>query len=88
VPVCHLGLGAFRSTGHPHESGGAGIHSAKLRECVVSGLDSCSPAFAEDKLRGNDCDSRRPFLANDTSTPIVEAGKPITQPYRFGEIPW
>ena len=28
---------------------------------------SLSPAFAEDKLRGNDCEPQRPCLANDAS---------------------
>jgi len=32
----------------------AGIHSASHWKYAAEGLDSCSPAFAEDRLRGND----------------------------------
>ena len=34
----------------------------------MRGVDSRSPAFAEDKLRRNDCGLERPHLSNDIST--------------------
>jgi hypothetical protein len=46
----------------------AGIHSASHWEYSADGLDSRSPAFAEDKLRGNDWSIERDPIPNDTTT--------------------
>jgi hypothetical protein len=48
------------------EGGGAGIEPLVSSFLKVRRVDSRSPAFAEDKLRGNDCDREHPYRANDT----------------------
>jgi hypothetical protein len=46
----------------------AGMQSVERAFAKVCGVDSRSPASAEDKSRGNDCDLRLPCLANDAGT--------------------
>jgi hypothetical protein len=54
---CHLGWDPF---GRPVIPAKAGIRSFDTRFPTVCGVDS--------RFRGNDCDLKRPCLANDTST--------------------
>jgi hypothetical protein len=55
------------------ESGGAGIQSVESAFPKVRGVDSRSPAFAEDKLRGNDCHLQGPCLAKDVGTSLLRS---------------
>ena len=72
IPRLPVGTGFIWSAVIPAK---AGIYSANLRKCAVDcGVYSRSPAFAEDKLRGNDRRFERHPVPNDATTQDVGTG--------------
>jgi len=53
---------------------------------MACGVDSRSPAFAEDRLRGNDCTHECACLANDTTAEKRERRFRFASKRRMGDV--